>query len=200
MTLEQFKAELLLQTNDEGKRHFLNKYILHGTPFVFRDREDEYFEFRNLVAKKYSLHYQEVLIVGSGKLGFSYHKETEFTYESDIDVAIVSNKLFERFFEIICEYQYMLDKFRKIPTQTELKMYSKFLMYLIKGWMRPDLLPVSFEIDILKDTWFSFFKSLSYGYSPIGNYKVTAGLFKSYSYLERYHLNGINDFYEKIKQ
>lgn len=42
------------------------------------------------------------------------------------------------------------------------------LCYLIKGWMRPDKLPTSFQIDLLKTEWFDFFESISYEKSEVG--------------------------------
>jgi hypothetical protein len=45
----------------------------------------------------------------------------------------------------------------------------------------------------IKDDWFEFFKSISYGRSEVGNYKVSAGIFKSYQHLEDYTFEGIKD-------
>ncbi|WP_308255042.1 hypothetical protein [Geminocystis sp. GBBB08] len=59
------------------------------------------------------------------------------------------------------------------------------------GWIRPDKLPLSFGVDILKQEWFDFFKSISYGKSEIGNYKVSAGVFKSYSHFEKYTISSL---------
>jgi hypothetical protein len=199
MTLEKFKTELLQQDTELKIRHFLRKHVFHGIPFIFQERENDYYEVRNMIAEHFGLHFQEVLIIGSGKLGFSYLKEKEFNFESDIDVAIINEKLFEEFFQNICTYQYSLDKFRSVPTIAELEQYTKFLHYLVKGWMRPDLLPLSFDIKELKDSWFSFFQSLSYGKSCVGDYKVTAGLYKSFYYFELYHYFGIKEYYNKIK-
>lgn len=33
---------------------------------------------------------------------------------------------------------------------------------MIKGWMRPDILPVKITGELSKDEWFSYFKSISY--------------------------------------
>lgn len=200
MTLPDFKDSLKQTSDLEERLHFLRKNIFHGIPHVFDSREDEYFEFRCRIAEQFDINYQSVFIIGSAKLGFSYFKETQFSYNSDIDVAIVSQELFENFFLKICDYQYELDKFYKVPSERELEDYDRFLKYLVKGWMRPDLLPLSFNIKSLKHEWFNFFQSLSHGKSQVGNYKVAAGLYKNFTYLEKYHLNSINEFYKKITQ
>ncbi len=119
----------------------MKKHIFHGLPFVFEGREAEYFEFRQLVGNKFRINFHEVFIVGSAKLGFSYIKQSHFSYDSDIDVVLVNEELFEYYYKQICDYQYQLDKFKKIPTERELVMYNRFLQYLVKGWM--NILPRS---------------------------------------------------------
>lgn len=66
-----------LDTQDK-RINFVSKYLFHGTPHVFSNREEEYFEFRNRIATKFYISFHEVFIVGSSKLGFSYHKEKLF--------------------------------------------------------------------------------------------------------------------------
>ena len=68
----------------------VRKYIIHGTPFVFKDRENDYYEFRDTIAKQFKIGFHEVLILGSAKLGYSYHKDSVFSPESDIDVAEIT--------------------------------------------------------------------------------------------------------------
>ena len=71
--------------------------------------------------------------------------------------------------------------------------YNKFLKYMAKGWMRPDKLPFQLksDSDSTRKKWFAFFKSISYGQSEVGNYKVAAGLYKNYYFLEQYYINSL---------
>lgn len=78
-------------------------------------------------------------------------------------------------------------------------MYHTFLEYTALGWMRPDQLPLSFQVNELKDDWFDFFASLSYGRSKVGNYKVSAGVFRSYRHLELYILGGLEELKTTIQ-
>jgi len=198
MTREEFTANLKIADDSEKRIRFVQKYLFHGTPHIFHNRESEYFEFRNKIANKFNVGFHEVFIVGSAKLGFSYYKNTDFNYNSDIDVVIVNENLFEEFYFKITNYQYQLDRQFKNVDLREVDVYTQFLRYLVKGWMRPDKLPTSFQVDLLKSEWFDFFKSLSYGRSEIGNYKVAAGLFKNYTYLEKYYTSTIEDVYSTI--
>jgi len=189
--LAQFN-KLLKECPEAELNTFAQKYIFHGTPYVFTGREEEYFEFRNRIARQFGLGFHEVFIVGSAKQGFSYVKNRDvFDFNSDIDVAIVSAALFEQFAIIIREYQYALSSGQVTHTQNESKKYTRFLKYYAKGWIRPDMAKDIINQHESIDDWDAFFKSISFGKSEVGDYKVAAGIFKSYDYLQRYHYQGL---------
>lgn len=194
---EQLISKVNQAQTDQHVTEIVRKYLLHGLPFVFDNREEDYFEFRNTIAKHFGIGFHEVFIVGSSKLGYSYHKDSSFSLESDIDVVLVNENLFESFYYNICEYQYGIDNGLVTTTQEERTVFNQFLKYLVKGWMRPDKLPPKIQISAIKSEWFKFFESISYGKSPVGNYKVSGGLFKNYIYLEKYYTDSI---YKALKR
>jgi len=151
------------------------------------------------ISEKFDVSFHEVFITGSAKLGFSPFKQKNFDYDSDIDVAIVSKELYEKISDLICRYQMELRRTRKSVTDWEISMYHEFLEYTAMGWMRPDKLPVSFQLKGLKDAWFDFFRSLSYGKSEVGNHKVSAGVFKSYRFFEQYTVSGLRELKQSLK-
>lgn len=169
---------------------------------IFEGKEDAFYGFRKSIANQFKLNFHEVYIVGSAKLGFSPHKRKSFDFDSDIDVAIVSKILFNQIMEHIRSYQMELRTARLKVSSYELKMYHDFLEYVALGWIRPDKLPLSFQIRELKDKWFEYFDSISYGRSEVGNYKVAAGVFSNYHYLEMYLVSGMKDLKmsERIKE
>lgn len=175
------------------------RHLLHGTPFVFVGREDAFFDFRRRIADKFGVGFHEVFVVGSAKLGFSPYKEKDFDLDSDIDVVIVSQRLFNDFMEQIRFYQGELRRSRRAVSTREQQLYHQFLEYVAMGWIRPDKLPVSFTLSSLKDDWFDFFRSISNGKSEVGNYKVAGGVFRSYDHLEGYLLDGLADVYEGLR-
>lgn len=148
------KQELLdkieqANSNDEYLR-IVRKYIIHGIPYVFKDNANRYYDFREQIANHWHVGFQEVLILGSGKLGYSYHKNSVFSDESDIDVAIVNQSLFESFYLEIRNFQYRLESGLETLTSHEKCEYNRFLSYMIKGWMRPDILPAKLRVSYLK--------------------------------------------------
>lgn len=73
-------------------------FLLEGTPFVFSSSPMKYLIFREQVADRFRIGYQDVCIVGSAKLGFSPspHKfGTPFAETSDVDVVIISSEMFD---------------------------------------------------------------------------------------------------------
>jgi len=193
MDLERFYLILKEKGPDEEVLDFCRKHVLHGTPFVFDSRDDQFYDFRKRIGKKFNIPFHEIYITGSAKLGFSPFKRKVFDYDSDIDVALISSKLFDSIMNDIANYQMMFRKNRAVVRVEELKMYHEFLEYVALGWIRPDKLPISFQMKAFKDDWFEFFRSISYGKSEVGNYKVNAGVFKSYQHLEDYVFSGIKD-------
>lgn len=198
MVKDDFFRELqdLDPDNPELLDDFCRKHILHGIPHVFQDSEQNYFSFRCRIAKKYCVPFHEIYITGSGKLGFSPHKDKDFDLDSDIDVAIISEDLFDIIMFKILQFQMSLKANRRTLTHNELKMYHEFLEYVAIGWIRPDKLPISFQMSDLKQSWFDYFESISYNKSEVGNYKVAAGVFKSYFHYENYIVSSFN----KIKK
>ncbi|EGF52410.1 hypothetical protein [Bacteroides fluxus] len=188
---DDFIATVQAATSEQDYLQITRKYILHGIPYVFERRENDYFDFRANIAKQFDIGFHEVFIVGSAKLGFSYHKNSVFSLNSDIDVVIVNERLFELFYSKICNYQYDIEKGLINLSSNQYAQYTTFLKYMIKGWMRPDKLPVSIQNETIKDDWFNYFRSISNGKSSVGNYSVSGGLFKNYFYLEKYYTESL---------
>ncbi|MEG2731027.1 hypothetical protein [Brevundimonas sp.] len=198
MDLEEFHNHISSTSSTEELLDFCRKKSLHGIPHVFKNNEDDFYNFRRRIANKFEVNFHDVFIVGSANLGFSPHKGTEFSLDSDIDVAIVSNALFDRIMLDIRQYQMELRRNRRTVSERELKSYHRFLEYSAIGWIRPDLLPLSFKISEIKNDWFDFFNSISSGSSEVGNYQVSAGVFKNYNYLENYTFSSILSVKEQL--
>jgi hypothetical protein len=155
----------------------VQKHITHGGCFILA--EEAYFELKNEIAKHFTIHPSEVLVVGSGKTGFSIAPHKRYTYfndNSDIDLAIVSPSLFDKIWQAVYEFWG-----KNGDSGWNRKEFQNFLF---QGWIRPDKLPNSRSFEIGKD-WWEFFRGLTQQ-ELYGPYKVTAGLYKSWYFLENY--------------
>ena len=140
--------------------------------------QDKYFDLRSEIADHFQLHPNEVLIVGSAKLGFSIvpkKRYRPFCDESDIDVAIVSSKLFDEIWETVFSYWHEDGPWPE---------YDDFIEYFFRGWIRPDKLPRSNVVQVRRD-WWEFFQKVTRS-GMYGDYNIAGALYKSWFFLEHY--------------
>ncbi len=200
MTIDEFKHEIMNIISEEDKTIFIQKFFFSGTPYVFKNRDGDYYHFSKKIADNFETSYQDINIVGSSRFGFSPYKFTEFSFESDIDIAICNENLFNKYFNLICDYTYKLRNREILLRKDQYNQYVKFLKYFSTGWMRPDLLPQNtIEFKEIRENWDDFFKNISYGKSEVGNYKVKAGLFKNQYFAEKYYKQSISNLQKIIK-
>lgn len=185
---DEFKSILTDKTIKD--KDIVQRYIGYGDPFVFNNDQSKYFELKKIIADGFRIHPNEVTMVGSAKLGFSIAPNklwAPFNDESDIDMAIISEKIFTDYWKDL----YKFDINRTVRTTREQALFEKFLDYFFKGWLRPDLFPFSFN---KRNAWFDFFTSISY--QKFGEQKIRCGLFRNNYFFENYHTININ----KIRQ
>lgn len=170
MTVDQFKSDLKAFNVDE----MYQRYILTGSCAAFDDQCS--YTIRSSIARQFSVDYTGVIIVGSANLGFSIKPQKRyipFGDDSDIDVAIVCARLFERVWQEV----YLFDKSGAYWPQQ-----SEFRKYLSMGWIRPDKLPTS-SVFAFSNQWWEYFRELHSGLVP---YKVTGGIYYSQFFLQQY--------------
>lgn len=152
------------------------KYLILGEPFAIKPSLFD--QLRIDVARHFNVHPNNVVMVGSGKLGFSIAPKKRykpFDYESDIDLAIVSKEIYEDIWREVFKYD------NNVRGWTD---RDKFGAYHLKGWIRPDKLPTSSTFNRTQE-WWDFFRELTSS-GKYGSYKIRAGLFHSFHFLETY--------------
>ena len=167
----------------------VQKHLMFGDPFAITS--EEYFQLKVEVAGQFRVHPSEVLMVGSAKLGFSISPTkplTKFSDKSDIDLAIVSDSLFDQTWSAVHRYSKDAGSWPKI---------TDFQHYLFDGWIRPDVLPPEADFEIAS-TWWEFFRVLTAS-GRYGKYKIAAGLYKSWDFLERYTVQGVTACRQKLE-
>lgn len=188
MTVEQrtriFKKAL--QDGSIPDEVIVRRYLTHdAAPFYFKDDEDKYFSLKMKIADHFKVYPDNLKLVGSAKLGFSLKPKRLWqgmNDDSDIDMVLISDKLFDEFWNEIYNFNLNL----KVRTRLADKQYFEFLDYFFRGWLRPDLFPFN---NPCKDRWFDFFTSISYG--DFGSRKVTGAVYRDMHFFENYHLENI---------
>lgn len=183
-----------LECSNYTNKELVDRYIWFGTPAIFQDNEQTYFDLRKEIADFFLINNMDnIVVVGSAKLGFSIAPRKEFrdiTDDSDIDVAIIDDELFNTYWEKLYDFNINI----KNRTETEDQLYRKFLDYFFRGWLRPDLFPFSFSY---RNKWFDFFKSISY--KKYDHRKIAAGIYKNKFFFTKYHERNIEKLREELR-
>lgn len=112
-----------------------NKYIIGGDVWYFKDKYGEnwfdiYDQFKIFISKKLEVHYNDIAIAGSAKLGFSLNPTKNFRLfneESDIDIIVISRKYFYLFWD-----SYRRDSYAEVRTPNFNKVcFGIFRKYII---------------------------------------------------------------------
>lgn len=170
--LERFQSDILALPID----FMVKRHITFGDCFALK--EDSYFNLKIEIAEHFKIHPNEVLMVGSGKLGFSIVRAKRykpFDDSSDIDIAIISSPVFDAIWHDV--YNYSLSG-SFWPDERQFKEY------LFRGWIRPDKLPPSRKFELSRE-WWEFFRNLT-SKGAYGPYKISAGLYRNWHFLETY--------------
>ena len=176
--MQEFKHDLShLSPLDIVRRH-----IVFGDCVVISS--DKYFELRKAVSDNYNVHPNEVIVVGSAKLGFSIAPDKRYKLfgdASDVDVAIISATLFESVWRDVHRYFYKGGYWEG---------RSQFLKYLFRGWIRPDRLPPDQYFPFARD-WWDFFNSISAS-RRFSHSRITGAIYQSWHFLETYQTVAIS--------
>lgn len=107
MEKEYFKDRVEKLNSDKDFKDFATEILSETIPWFFQDKfkaeaPKQYSRFKLYMSKKFKITPNDVSLGGSSLLGFSLspHKQfRDFNENSDIDIVIVSQKLFEKFWD-----------------------------------------------------------------------------------------------------
>lgn len=212
MELNSFKEDVLVNYKD-NLIDVVRKNLINGSSYFFEHQDvvdDEYLVKKDL-SDKLNIHPNNIIIVGSAKLGFSIKPEKSDTLkynflpfrfeseqesqieESDIDIAIIDAQLFEKKLEELYTYIVAYDdtKITEYFDDCSKRRYQKkcfygFSKYILMGWLRPDKMPNDFQL--LEDV-----AEIRDKYRKRYNRKVNIGIYKSWFYFENYNLQNLKN-------
>lgn len=193
MTVEQFKEYCINLKPDI----LVQKHLIEDETFFFNEiKKGEEFDFKKDIALTLKTHIRDIVIVGSGKFGFSLKPDNsaeglylfkEFDYnikneisdkKSDLDIAIISSYLFDKEIENL----YNFTDFYKNPWKDR----NSFGQYVLKGRIAIRFLPSEFrltkEITKVQEKY-----QMNYGR------EVNIEIYKSWHFFETYHQYNIKN-------
>lgn len=149
---------------------------LYRFPEAFSGDDGVGFEILREVSSFFNTPFSSVYVAGSAQLGYSYVKGREFiSGESDLDVAVINPALFRTYFELVHQDTRNFTNLTRFPRGPGgIDNSERFRAYLLKGVIRPDLLPYCKA----RTKWFEFFGDLSTKYASAFK-KISAGIYFS---------------------
>ncbi|WHY92749.1 hypothetical protein QNK12_04360 [Neobacillus cucumis] len=161
-----------------------------------------YDNIKRLISDRLDIHFNNICIVGSAKLGFSYKEDSfkDFRLEdnggikaSDIDIAIICDKKFKIFWEMMLDITRNGGKLGKNS-----KEYNYVTSTVFRKFMITDVIPETHN-DYIKE-WNSKINSLTKDFQT--KYKilheVNFRLYESWDGLKNYQIKSLNKVKTKI--
>lgn len=185
ITIDEFKE--ILKDKNITDIEIVQKYITDGLPYIFNGDTNIYFKLKQKISEHFGLNPHNVIMIGSAKLGFSLSPNQlwkPFDDESDIDMLIISDVVFDKYWYDL--YDFNIDLVDKSELQYE--DYRSFMKHFFRGWVRPELFHFQYPG---KKEWEDYFMSISY--KEFGNNKITGAVFRTMEFYERYHRRNINN-------
>jgi hypothetical protein len=192
--LEEFKEKLL--TDDI--RDVYQRYLLGHNIWYFREKKgaanfaQEYDELKLYMSQKLELHVNNIAIVGSAKMGFSLSPSKKFRLfgeKSDIDIVIVSDKVFHASWLA----------YRELHQKGYLSNYTDVAKDIFRGF-----------VSLKKvDTRASFFDSWSRKVDPLKKdfqtvfdipHEVNYRIYDSWESVEDYHKAGLRILKNQVEK
>ena len=183
--LKEFKADLMSMDSNQVFR----KYFIEQPCFALDSEKQR--ALKTKISEMFNVNYTDVYIMGSAKLGFSIAAKKRyraFGDYSDIDIAIISPHIFESYWKENVLYLY-----ENPLIGYEIKnSFSKYVAQ--RGWIRPDF----FVSPELKNNWTEKFRVITAS-QQYGPYKITAGIYYDFMFLEKYQLQCIEQCKGELK-
>lgn len=187
MDVELIKSALKAKSAED----IYNDYFISGEVWIFKNIYGnnwfEYYDkFRKYVAQKLCVHYNNIGIAGSAKLGFSLNPTKNykpFDENSDIDIIIVSQKLFNDFWE-----QYLHDSYN--PT-TKIKNLSRVSFCIFRKYLTLDCFRNNEFYNEWQRTTNGFEKDIQLIFQI--NNPVHYRIFESWDSVKLYYISSINE-------
>jgi hypothetical protein len=214
--IDIFKSDI--QENKLTSEEIFQKHFVDGTTYFFheylRNPAQEYL-VKTIISKALSAPIREIIIIGSGKLGFSLKPANLFNEfdslylktrlnkdKSDIDIAVVSSELYSKIgrslYGFTSAYTEKWELNEYYPRTTKpifpVPICYKYFEYFTKGWFRPDFKPQGFEFCLEGS-----YEELKGNIYRRTNRKIALAIYQNWFYFMDYHIKNIERLKLRLK-
>lgn len=179
----------------ETNKTIARKLFLSYATEIFRDHEDKEFYIKNNISIQFEIPFSSIEVAGSSKTGLSFFKDKLFIPgKSDLDIAIISLPLFNKFVEISHMLSNGYTDLTVFPIFRGHNTAQQFSKGISNGFVNPFYMP-NCE---LKSTWLEFFNSLSNDYFDLFK-NINGGIYASEYFFEVKQEECIDQYYKNSK-
>lgn len=195
LAVEEFKRILLTEPLEE----IVQAFVFRGIPYVFREQPDRLGHLQGCLARDLGVPEENILVVGSSKIGFSLNPDAfprSFHDESDIDVLVHDDRLFDRIWELLLRWHYP-NRYAELHGADK-RWAAQRKKDVYWGWFQPDRIRfsgLSFPKSLrpLRDIstqWFNTFQGLSL-HPYYSDRRVSGRLYRTLKHACLYHIEGL---------
>lgn len=200
--IDSFESSLKRQSVEAVTQDLLSE----DSPYVFRESAHGYSVLRDHLSKSLSIEADSVRIIGSALTGFSLSPDNyprAFGDTSDIDVLIVSERLFDFAWSTILKWHYPRRGHHLDVIDREWMVQRRRDVYW--GWFVPDKIrypglsrPTTLNpLRDLSTNWFEAFKGLGV-HAELSNRDVNGRLYRTWDHATLYHANGLSQIKSRL--
>ncbi|WP_112196528.1 hypothetical protein [Pseudomonas sp. LG1E9] len=181
-------GEAKVSYNEIARKIFLT-YPTHA----FVGEEERQYKIYNEIANFFEVSISSIHVVGSAKIGKSFHKGRDFIPgSSDLDIAIIDARLFIKYMELVSRISKGYSDLTRFPVIKTVPAHETYLSYLSKGIFNFDLMVMGPERAKVNN----FFGGLSSRYSDLFG-SISAVLYLSQSFFESKQRSVIKNFFDR---
>lgn len=181
-------AKELSDLAKKGQVEEILAQLFSGEPFAFNEKPAEYSKFREQIAAALKCESANVIVVGSGRFGFSLapHKfGRPFHDRSDIDVIIVDPNFFDVAWMELIRYD---AKSLTFDSDVQQSLREHRTNNVFWGYLEPYNLKAA--LSMYKKIWFPMIASLGFFRAAAGR-SVKARVYRTWEHAKNYHRYGI---------
>ena len=201
-TVDQVKQMLLADQAEQ----VVDDFVLGGVPFAFKDSVRKLEAMRAHIATKLKVNRDSIDVIGSGKTGFSLAPDKAFQpfrMNSDIDVVVIDQELFDHVWLTLLRWNYPL----RHTEVSDKKWADRRRREIFWGYLHPDrvwpeqidvLRPLLKPLRDLSVNWFNTFQSLG-NISGLSRHAFSGRLYRTTDHARLYQLSGLADLTRQLR-
>lgn len=176
--------------------------------FAFRTQGTSMPTIRRHLASHLPVAPENIIIVGSAKMGFSLNPDSYFRpfgKNSDIDIVVVDTELFDQVWHALLQWHYPRRQLGLEPASAHWAGDRKRDIYW--GWLTPH--KIRFDglyfpqalvpIRNLAGQWFGAFQSLSL-YPQFNTRTINSRLYRTWDHARVYHIDGLRTLKDSVSR